>query len=61
MELVPYLFKIPGVTCFLSEKLTQDPLEKFFGCQCQKGKTNDNLTAYEFMKNTQALRVIDSI
>lgn len=61
MELVPYLFKIPGVTCFLSEKLSQDPLEKFFGCQRQKGRTNDNPTAYEFMKNTQALRVIDSI
>ena len=26
-------FKIPGVTTFLSEKLSQDPLEKFFGCQ----------------------------
>lgn len=59
--LLPRLFKIAGVTCFLSEKPSQDPLEKFFGCQRQKGRTNDNPTAYEFLKNTQALCVIDSI
>ena len=61
MELILYLFQIEGVTCFLSEKLSQDALEKFFGCQRQKGKTNDNPTVYEFLKNTQALRIIDSI
>jgi len=61
MELVPYLFQIDGVTCFLSEKLSQDALEKFFGIQRQKGRTNNNPTVYEFLKNTQALRVIDSI
>jgi len=61
IELVPYLFNIEGVTCFLSEKLSQDALEKFFGTQRQKGRTNDNPTVIEFLKNTQALRVIDSI
>ena len=61
IELLPRLFKIPGVTCFLSEKLTQDFLEKFYGCQRQKGRTNNNPTAHEFLKNTQALHVIDSI
>ena len=30
--------KIKGVPCFLSEKLSQDLLEKFFGCQRQKGR-----------------------
>ena len=61
MELVPYLFTIERVTCFLSEKLSQDALEKFFGSQRQKGRTNDNPTVIEFLKNTKALRVIDSI
>ena len=44
MELVPYSFELEGVTCFLSEKLSQDVLEKFFGRQQQKGNTNDNPT-----------------
>ena len=61
MELLPYLFQIPGVTCFLSEKLSQDPIEKFFGCQCQKGCSNENPTVAEFFKNIDSLRVINSI
>ena len=60
LELIPYLFKIEGVSCVLSEKLSQDPLEKFFGCQRQSG-TNDNPTVAQFLKNTQNLRVINSI
>lgn len=60
-EFLPYIFKIKGVTCFLSEKLSQDPLEKFFGCQRQKVRANENPTASEFLKNSQSLRVIDSI
>jgi len=55
------LFSIPGVTCFLTEKLSQDPIEKFFGCQRQFGRTNDNPRVHEFLSNTQSLRVIDSI
>ena len=46
---------------FLSEKLNQDPLEKFFGCQRQRGRANENPTVAEFVKNTQALRVINFI
>lgn len=61
LELIQALFKIPGVTYFLTEKLSQDPIEKFFGCQRQMGKTNDNPKVHEFMSNTQSLRVIDSI
>ena len=60
-DMIPYLFKLEGVECFLSEKLSQDPLEKFFGCQQQTGRVNENPTASEFIKNTQSLRVIDSI
>ena len=57
--LVKFMFTIPGVTCLLSENLCQDPLEKFFGCQRQRGGVNANPTAQEFCTNTQALRVDD--
>ena len=60
-EFLPYIFQIKEVTCFLSEKLSQNPLEKFFGCQRQKGRANENPTAGEFLKNKQSLRVINSI
>ena len=59
-ELVPKLFSISGVKVFLSEHLSQDPLEKFFGCQRQRGGTHDNPSVQEFCKNTQALRVINT-
>ena len=36
--------------------LSQDPLEKFFGCQRMRGGTHDNPSVQEFCKNTQALR-----
>ena len=60
LELVPYIFSQPGVTSFLSQRLCQDPIEKFFGCQRQRGGTNENPTVAEFYKNTQALRVVNS-
>ena len=61
VELVKYIFTIPGVKFFLSEKISQDPIEKFFGCQRQRGLTNENPTAHEMCKNTQALRVINTV
>ena len=61
LELLPYLFKIHNVTSFLSEKLSQDPIEKFFGCQRQQGRSNENPTVAEYFKNTDSLRVINSI
>lgn len=61
LELIPYLFQIKGVSSFLSEKLSQDPLEKFFGVQRQQGRSNENPTVSQFLKNTQGLRVINSI
>lgn len=60
VELVRYLFQIPGVKVFLSRRLCQDPLEKFFGCQRQIGATHDNPSLKEFQQNTQALRVVNS-
>lgn len=60
VELVEFVFKIPGVTVFLSNRICQDPLENFFGQQRQRGRVNENPCVTEFMKNTQALRVINS-
>ena len=60
IELVRFLFIIPGVDSFLSQRLCQDPLERFFGCQRQRGGVHDNPNVAEFSKNTQALRVINS-
>jgi len=36
MELVPYLFQIDGVMCFLSEKLSQDALKNSLGFNAKK-------------------------
>ena len=61
IELGKFLLGIPGVDCFLSERLCQDPLEKFFGCQCQRGGTSENPTGAELCTNTQALRVVNTV
>ena len=61
VELTEYIFKIPGVKFFLSERLSQDPLENFFGCQRQRGRTGKNPNVDQFCKNTQALRVINAV
>ena len=59
-----YLYSLPVVKekklVLLSNNLCQDPLEQFFGCQRQRGGTSDNPSVAEFIKNTQALRVVDS-
>lgn len=64
MGLVRYLYSLPVVKenklVLLSNNLCQDPLEQFFGCQRQRGGTSDNPSVAEFIKNTQALRVVDS-
>ena len=60
MELLDFLFAIPGVTVFLSNRICQDPLEIFFGQQRQRGRVNENPNAAEFMKNTKALRMVNS-
>ena len=60
-DLVPYLFNLPGVKYFLSERLCQDALEKFFGKQRQRGRSNENPNVAATLKNNQALRVISSI
>ena len=59
--MVQDLFTDEHVTSFLSERIQQDPLEKYFGKQRQRGRVNENPTVSEYMKNEQALRVISSI
>lgn len=61
VELVPTIFKTEGVKFFLSEHVSQDPLEKFFGVQRQRGRDNENPDMQSFCKNTQAIKVISSI
>ena len=60
VELTQYLFTLPDVSIFLSNRLCQDPLEKFFGQQRKRGRANKNPNAVEFFRNTQALRVINT-
>ena len=59
VELVKYIFTIPGVSVFLSNRICQDPLEGFFGQQRQRGRVNENPNAEQFYENTRALRVIN--
>lgn len=64
VELVRSLFNLKEVQenklALLSNSLCQNPLENFFGCQRQKGATNDNPTVQQFLDNTQTLRVVNS-
>ena len=50
IELTEFVFTIPGVKVFVSEKVSQDTLEKFFGCQRQRGGTSDDPTVAEYKK-----------
>lgn len=61
LELVPCILSLPGVSTFLSGKINQDPIEKFFGCIRQHGRVNDNPTVQEALKSVQTLRVVNSI
>ena len=65
IHFVRHLFERPEIRgerlAFLSNRICQDPLENFFGCQRQRGGTSDNPNVAEFLKNTQALRVVNSL
>ena len=61
VELVQYILKVPGAQLFLSERISQDPLQNFFGVQRQRGRTGENPNASQFCTNTQAIRVINSV
>ena len=57
IEMAEYLFKQPRVQYLFSERLTQDPLECFFGKQRACGGRNENPSARQFLDNTVSLRV----
>ena len=61
MGLVKYLFTVKDVLVFMSNRLCQDPLENFFGQQRQRGRVGDNPNVHEFLKNTQSLRIVNSV
>ena len=62
VEMVRYLFTLPDDKSFLSQRICHHPpLERFFGCQRQRGGVHDNPKCSEFMKNTQALHVINGL
>lgn len=59
--MIDYIFTIPHVTVFLSGKINQDPLEKFFGIVRQKGHGSENPNVEEFCKTAQTIRVANSV
>ena len=46
VELVEYLFTVPGVKVFLSSKVNQDGLEKYFSMVRQNRGSNENPTVH---------------
>lgn len=62
IDLIKFLFsEIPKNTSFLSERISQDPLEKYFGRQRQRGGANENPTCQQFLQNNSSLRMVNSI
>jgi len=61
LELLQIVFKIPEVTFFLSNRIYQDPLEKYFGKQRQCGATNDNPNVLQFIKNNDTLWLVGNM
>ena len=61
IELVHYLFTLEDLDSFLSQRLCQDSIERYFGCQRQRGSVHDNSNIEEFSKNAQTMRIVDSV
>ena len=57
VELVEYF---SGLSVFLGNRVCQDRLENFFGQQRQRGRASEHPCTTEFLRNTQALRVISN-
>lgn len=51
VAMVCYLFILPGIKVFLSERLCQNPLETFFGFQRQRGGVSKN----QMLKNSETI------
>ena len=61
VEVVRYLFSIPGVKFVLSGRFSQDPLEKYFGNQRQHGGSNENPNVQQMVHSASALRALKSV
>ena len=61
VEIVRHLLAVPGVLYILSEKLSQDPLENYFGQQRARGGRCDNPTMVDCLHSAQSLRVQRSL
>ena len=57
IELAKYLLGCTGVKFLLSERLSQDPPESFFGKQRMRGGYSDNPSVRDFLYGTSSLRV----
>ena len=57
VALTPMLLRQDGVKYFLSEKLSQDPLEEYFAKQRQRGGSNENPELNDVNRNFLALNV----
>ena len=53
--------QISGISCFLSNRIRQDCLKKYFGMQRQCGGTNDNRTIRDFTKNSDTLHLVGNV
>ena len=58
IELIQYSLKLPGgIKYFLTEYVSQDCLEAFFGQQRMRGGRNDNPSVKSFLESTSSLRI----
>ena len=53
--------QISGISCFLSNRIRQDCLKKYFGMERQCGGTNDNRTIQDFTKNSDTLHLVGNV
>lgn len=63
VDMVRYLLSLPSAEgkFLLSECLSQDPLENYFGKQRSKGGRSDNPTAKQCLENASSLRLQGSL
>lgn len=57
VEMTRYLLQQGQDLFFLSERISQDPLENYFGQQRARGGRNENPTMHRTIQNAAALRV----
>ena len=60
MEMTKHLLSQGNVT-FLSERISQDPLENYFGQQRARGGRNENPSMQQCLYNAAAIRVQKSL